>query len=90
MDSSKHAESSNQEPDLKYLVEDLCDAFQEGVALWDERIGHVVIGQDVHVATRLRLSFEKGHGEIGKTYSDYFHLAGKHFAYGNGMSQLPS
>ena len=79
------------EPEIKYLVEDLCEAFQEGVAVFDARgIKSLVFGKDVAIAEALRGSFEKGFMEVGAAYRRYCRQAGKHFAYGDCRCRLSS
>lgn len=80
-----HTDSSSQEPELKYLVADLREAYQDGLDIYANRIQRLVFGEDVQTADELRRSFHTGYKELGKAYTTYYKQAGKHFARGDGM-----
>ncbi|KAF2645476.1 HET-domain-containing protein [Massarina eburnea CBS 473.64] len=75
------------EPEIKYIVEDICETYQDGVAVWDARVKSLVIaigeGEDVGKARRLRTSLEESGSEIARVYRVYYKQAGRHFAVGN-------
>lgn len=81
--------SDGREPEIKYVVEDLCEAYQEGLAIWDSKIGPLVFGEDVGLAQELRLSFDEGNKELGRVYTGFYKLAGKHFASGDSTLDDP-
>lgn len=72
-----------QEPEIKYVIADLCEAYEEGLALYHERVKTCVIGKDVQTAEELKKSFESL-WELKRAYQGYYKLAGKHFAFGTG------
>jgi predicted secreted protein len=82
---SDYSALHSQEPEVKYLVANLCEAYQDGLDIWASRVQHFVIGEDVQVTQELRRSFETGYKVLGHTYMNYFKQAGEHFARGDCM-----
>ncbi|KAJ4301073.1 hypothetical protein N0V90_003163 [Kalmusia sp. IMI 367209] len=80
---------SNQELEIKHLCEDICEAYQEGIAVWDSRVENLLIdhGQDLESARELRDSFEKAWRGIAKTYMGFYKQAGAHFAIGDSQGK---
>jgi hypothetical protein len=79
---SRH-DAQNPEPEVKYLVEEICQTFQEGAELYHERVEPLVFGEDRRDADELRKSLVTGQQDIGRAYTRYFKQAGKHFAFGD-------
>lgn len=84
------SDALTKEPEVKYLVEDMCEAYQDGIAIWDSRVKNLLIGsgRDVEAAIKLRSSFEEGIDVVGRSYRQYYKQAGKHFAVGDCRSAL--
>jgi len=78
---------SNREPEIKHLCEDICEAFQEGIAVWDGRVEGLLQvlnnEKDLEAAKKPRASFEEGFQILAKTYMRYHKQAGAHFAIGD-------
>ncbi|KAF2684704.1 HET-domain-containing protein [Lentithecium fluviatile CBS 122367] len=82
-------DTSGEEPEVKYLVGDICEAYQDGVAIWDGRVSCLLIGEgkEVQAAKELRQSLEDGGAMLGRAYSHYYGRAGRHFAIGDAEIQ---
>ncbi|KAF2441203.1 HET-domain-containing protein [Karstenula rhodostoma CBS 690.94] len=76
---------SNREPETKHLCEDICEAFQEGIAAWDGRVEGLLRNneRDLEAAKKLRASFEEGFQTLANTYMKFYKQAGAHFAIGD-------
>lgn len=78
-------DTSHGEPEIKHLCEDICEAFQEGIAAWDGRVEGLLRNneKDLESAKKLRASFEEGFQTLAKTYMKFYKQAGAHFAIGD-------
>ena len=77
--------SPSQEPEVKYLVEYLCEAYQDGLDIWASPVQHLAFGEDVNITKELRTSFETGCKVLEDAYMSYYKRAGEHFARGDCM-----
>jgi hypothetical protein len=80
-----HRDASGDEPEVRYLVQDLCEAYQDGVAVWDDRVSGLLIGdgKEVQAAKKLRENLEEGRIQLRRLYTHYYEQAGRHFAVGD-------
>jgi hypothetical protein len=83
------SDASGKEPEVRYLVEDLCEAYQHGLVVWDARVGALLVGDgdEVQAAKELRETLEEGPTVLGKAYTQYYRQAGRHFAVGDDEIQ---
>jgi hypothetical protein len=74
-----------KEPEIKYLVENLCEAYEDGLVIWNSRVDGLLVGggQDVRAAKELKNILVEGPAELGEVYRRYYRQAGRHFAIGD-------
>ena len=83
------SDASGKEPEVKYLVEALCETYQDGLAVWDARVSALLVGdgKQEQAAKELREILDDGSTVLGKAYTQYYRQAGRHFAIGDDEIQ---
>lgn len=81
------SDAGDRAPQVKYLVEDICEAFGEGVAVWDRRVARLVGGNEGsgEEVEGLRGVLMEGGRVVRRAYGVFYGRAGVHFAVGDGM-----
>lgn len=76
---------SDREPVIQHVCENICEAFQEGIAIWDGRVQSLLLdnARDLEAAEKLRASLEEGFKTLAKFYMKFYKQAGAHFAIGD-------
>jgi hypothetical protein len=86
---SDPSDTNGKEPEVKYLVEEICEAYRDGLTVWDARVGPRLVGEGIEVlaAKELRETLAEGSLVLAKVFKQYYTQAGRHFAVGDDEIQ---